>query len=92
MYFAICPVFIGGELLFSQITDPAMQAAYIALFQAGWFVESIWNQTLVIHMISTPKIPFIQSCASLALTLLAFTGIAVLTIIPCVGMECSEMP
>ncbi|MDR2941616.1 MAG: magnesium-translocating P-type ATPase, partial [Treponema sp.] len=81
MYFVICPAMCGG-LLFSQITDPAMQAYYIALFQAGWFVESMWSQTLVIHMIRTPKIPFIQSRASAPLTLLTFTGITVLTIIP----------
>ena len=51
-------------------------------FHAGWFVESMWSQTLVIHMIRTPKLPFIQSRASAPLTLLTFTGIAVLTIIP----------
>jgi Mg2+-importing ATPase len=84
MYFIICPAMCGG-LLFHQITDPAMQAYYIALFQAGWFVESMWSQTLVIHMIRTPKIPFIQSRASLPLTLLTFTGIAVLTAIPFTG-------
>ena len=38
--------------------------AYEAMFQAGWFVESMWSQTLVIHMIRTPKLPFIQSRAS----------------------------
>ena len=81
MYFVICPMMCGG-LLFHQITDPAMRAFYIALFQAGWFVESMWSQTLVIHMIRTPKIPFIQSRASLPLTLLTFAGIALLTVIP----------
>jgi Mg2+-importing ATPase len=81
MYFVICPSVCGG-LLFHQLTDPAMQALYIAVFQAGWFVESMWTQTLVIHMIRTPKIPFIQSRASATLTLLTFTGIAVLTAIP----------
>jgi len=81
MYFIICPAVCGG-LMFHQITDPATQALYIAVFQAGWFVESMWTQTLVIHMIRTPKIPFIQSRASAPLTLLTFTGIAVLTIIP----------
>lgn len=35
-----------------------------ALFQTGWFVESICTQTLIIHIIRTNKIPFIQSCAS----------------------------
>jgi Mg2+-importing ATPase len=81
MYFIICPAMCGG-LLFHQLTDPAMQALYIAVFQAGWFVESMWTQTLVIHMIRTPKIPFIQSRASVPLTLITFTGIAVLTAIP----------
>lgn len=81
MYFIICPAMTGG-LMFHQLTDPATQAYFIALFQAGWFVESMWSQTLVIHMIRTPKIPFIQSHASLSVTLLTFTGIAALTIIP----------
>jgi P-type Mg2+ transporter len=38
------------------------------LFQTGWFVESLMTQTLIIHVIRTNKIPFIQSRASLALT------------------------
>jgi Mg2+-importing ATPase len=81
MYFIICPAMTGGQL-FHQITDPTIQKYYIALFQSGWFIESMWSQTLVIHMIRTPKIPFIQSRASLPVMLLTFTGIAVLTIIP----------
>ena len=60
----------------------AMQARYIGLFQAGWFVESMWSQTLVIHMIRTPKLPFLQSRASASVALLTMTGIAVLTVIP----------
>jgi len=88
MYFIICPAMSGGQL-FHQLTDPAMQAYYIAVFQAGWFVESMWSQTLVIHMIRTPKIPFIQSRASLPVTLLTFTGIAVLTIIPFTALGAS---
>jgi P-type Mg2+ transporter len=35
-----------------------------ALFQTGWFVESLLTQTLIIHVIRTNKIPFIQSRAS----------------------------
>jgi len=88
MYFIICPAMCGGQL-FHQITDPAMQAYYMAVFQAGWFVESMWSQTLVIHMIRTPKIPFIQSHASMPVTLLTFAGIAALTIIPFTGFGAS---
>lgn len=81
MYFVICPMVCGGQL-FHQLSDPAMKALYIATFQAGWFIESMWSQTLVIHMIRTPKIPFIQSRASAPMVLLTFLGIAVLTVIP----------
>jgi Mg2+-importing ATPase len=35
-----------------------------ALFQTGWFVESLLTQTLIIHVIRTNKVPFIQSRAS----------------------------
>jgi len=84
MYFVICPAMCGG-LLYHQLSNPEMQALYIAVFQAGWFVESMWIQTLVIHMIRTPKIPFVQSNASASLTILTFVGIAVLTAIPFTG-------
>ena len=89
LYFVFCPLFVSGGVLFNDL--PAhfsgaelalMQAKYIGLFQAGWFVESMWSQTLVIHMIRTPKLPFLQSRASAPLTLLTMTGIAVLTLIP----------
>ena len=41
------------------------------LFQSGWFIESLLTQTLIVHMIRTAKVPFIQSRATwpvLALT------------------------
>jgi Mg2+-importing ATPase len=38
------------------------------VFQTGWFVESLMTQTLIIHVIRTNKIPFLQSRASWALT------------------------
>ena len=41
-----------------------------SLFQSGWFVESILSQTLIIHLIRTRRIPFIQSRAALPVTAL----------------------
>jgi len=41
-----------------------------ALFQTGWFVESLISQTLIVHIIRTNKIPFIQSTASLPVILM----------------------
>jgi len=40
-----------------------------ALFHTGWFVESLFTQTLIIHVIRTNKIPFLQSWASRPLIL-----------------------
>ena len=89
MYFVFCPLFVSHGVLYTDLAAhysgaqlAMMQMQYIGMFQAGWFVESMWSQTLVIHMIRTPKLPFIQSRASLPVTLLTMTGIAVLTIIP----------
>jgi len=48
-----------------------------ALFHTGWFVESLFTQTLIIHVIRTNKIPFIQSRASKALL---FTSLAIVAV------------
>jgi len=44
------------------------------LFQTGWFVESLLSQTLIVHIIRTGKIPFVESVASLPLTI---TGVVI---------------
>jgi Mg2+-importing ATPase len=52
-----------------------------ALFQTGWFVESLLTQTLIIHIIRTAKIPFFESRASVPLIttslIIAGVGIAI---------------
>jgi len=62
--------------LFSQpgTADPAY---YERLFHTGWFVESLLTQTLIVHIIRTRKIPFLQSLASPALI---FTTLLVMII------------
>lgn len=81
LYFVVCPAVTGG-LLFHQLTDPSMKALYTHVFQSGWFVESMWTQTLVIHMLRTPLAPFVKSRASAPLTLISFGGIAVVSALP----------
>ena len=67
--------------------------AVAGFFQCGWFMFGVISQTMVIHTIRTPKIPFIQDRASLQLTLstlavcvitllIGFTGIAPLFSLP----------
>lgn len=87
MFYIIGPQVVG--MPYSEITSPETRALFIAVFQAGWFVESMWSQTLVIHMIRTPKIPFLQSRASTSLTLLTFAAIIGLTVIPFTGFGAS---
>jgi Mg2+-importing ATPase len=53
----------------------ARHPAQAPLFQTGWFVESLLTQTLIIHVIRTNKIPFIQSRAAWPLTL---TSVAIM--------------
>ena len=48
-----------------------------SLFQTGWFVESLMTQTLIIHVIRTNKIPFLQSRASWPLTVTTLSIMAV---------------
>jgi P-type Mg2+ transporter len=55
----------------------ATTSADASLFQTGWFIESLLTQTLIIHVIRTNKLPFIQSRASWQLTL---TSLAVMAI------------
>lgn len=87
MFYIIGPQVVG--MPYSEIASPETRALFIAVFQAGWFVESMWSQTLVIHMIRTPKIPFLQSRASTSLTLLTFAAIIGLTVIPFTGFGAS---
>ena len=65
--------------LFDIMTFAVMWWAFAAssmgsqgLFQSGWFVESLLTQTLVVHLLRTPKLPFLQSAA--ALPLMAMTA------------------
>ena len=44
-----------------------------SLFQSGWFVEGLLSQTLVVHMLRTQRIPFLQSVAAPAV--LAMTAL-----------------
>ena len=51
------------------------------MFQSGWFVFGILSQTLIIHMIRTSKIPFIESKSSKQLLISTFTVVIITLII-----------
>lgn len=72
-----------GELLarFPHTDDPNRTYA-AALFSTGWFVESLMTQTLIIHIIRTNLLPFVQSRASWQLTLTTLLIMAVGAYLP----------
>lgn len=61
-----------------KCTSPEMQS----LFQSGWFIEGLLSQTLIVHMIRTRKIPFIQSRASLPVMITTFAIMAIGIVLP----------
>ncbi|WP_302979065.1 magnesium-translocating P-type ATPase [Bilophila wadsworthia] len=91
LYTYICPLVFGGAY---ETLGAGMQVAFVGLFQAGWFVESLWTQTLVLHMLRTPKVPFLRSRASWQVTGLTSLGILAGTCIPftTVGGALDMMP
>ena len=84
LYFVFCPSFTDG-LVYSQLIDVQQQNHYIALFQSGWFLESMWSQILILQMLRTKKLPFIKSNASKpvwCVILLGIGGFSLLTFTP----------
>ena len=78
LYYVLCPMLCGG-MTYLHLTDPALQLQYVALFQTGWFLESMWTQVLILHFLRTRKIPFLQSRPSFPVMCTTLTGIALFT-------------
>lgn len=57
LYFLVVPMILGHGYNHGAVDA----AAFIMVFQTGWFIESMWSQTMVVHMLRSPKLPFIQS-------------------------------
>jgi len=60
-----------------------------SLFQSGWFIEGLLSQTLIVHMIRTRKIPFIQSRASLPVIITTFAIMGIGIAIPFISIGVS---
>jgi Mg2+-importing ATPase len=71
LFFFKCYQYVRPDIL------PDMKVYYEKLFHTGWFVESILTQTMIVHIIRTRKIPFLQSAASPGLL---FTTLLVMVI------------
>lgn len=79
LFFVVCPAVAGGPFWGPASGDHLL---FVLAFQTGWCIESMWTQTLVVHMVRTAKIPFVQSRASGALMGAGLAGIALMTVLP----------
>lgn len=83
LFFVVCPAAVDSswpEL--AAAGDVAGMATFAALFQSGWFVESMWSQTLVVHMLRSPHLPSPRDHAAPALCVLTVLGLALVTWLP----------
>ena len=78
LYYVLCPMLCGG-MTYLHLADPALQLQYVALFQTGWFLESMWTQVLILHFLRTRKLPFLQSRPSAPVMCTTLAGIALFT-------------
>jgi Mg2+-importing ATPase len=73
MYFVICPLAFGGAGY--AALSGADQATFAALFQTGWFIESLATQMLVMHAVRSKHLPLIKTRASWQVTLFTALGL-----------------
>lgn len=78
LYFIVVPMILGH----GYVQGEADAAAFIMVFQTGWFIESMWSQTMVIHMLRSPKLPFIQSRPALSVVVTTIVGASFVTFLP----------
>lgn len=83
LFFGVCPFVFGGAY---HTLDPTKQLLFVGLFQTGWFVESLWTQTSIIHMLRSSKTPFVHTFPSKQLIFGTTFGIIVGTILPMTGL------
>lgn len=77
MFFIICPMIVGSS--YAETTNPAL---FLAVFQTGWFIESMWSQTMVIYMLRSPKLPFVQSKPAFSLVVTSLFAVFLVTVLP----------
>lgn len=76
LFFVLCPWLCGGR--FGMLNSDA-QVQFITLFQTGWFLESMWTQVLILHLLRTRKTPILQSKPSAAVMWVTILGILLFT-------------
>ena len=77
MFFLIGPMITGTS--YFESVNPAY---FLMVFQTGWFIQSMWSQTMVIYMLRSPKLPFVQSLPAFSLVVTSLFAVFAVTILP----------
>ena len=77
IFFGIAPMITGSS--YAESTNPAF---FLMVFQTGWFIQSMWTQTMVIYMLRSPKLPFIQSKPAFSLLVTSLFALFIVTVLP----------
>ena len=78
LLFILCPGICGNSF---DLLDMQGQALFVSVFQTGWFLESMWTQVLILHLLRTKHIPFVQSRASKPVQIVTVIGIILFTLL-----------
>lgn len=84
LYFIFCPTVCGGDFL--SLADIQSKLYFISVFQTGWFLESLWTQILILHLLRTKKLPFIKSRPAAPVLLVTVAGLFILTALTFTGL------
>ncbi len=80
LFFILCPG-ICGDSFSALLETNSSRSDFISLFQTGWFLESMWTQVLILHLLRTKKIPFFQSRPSIPVMTVTTLGILFFTVL-----------
>lgn len=76
----LCPAVAGGR--FPELHGDGSRLLFVAAFQTGWFVVSMWTQITALHMLRTERVPFIGSRASVPLVCTSLAALTIATALP----------
>lgn len=69
LFWIICPQYSVGN-----------QPEFVAMFQTGWFLESMWTQVLILHLLRTRKVPFAGSKPAASVVTVTLLGVVLFTL------------
>ena len=78
LYFILCPYLCGGSF---NTLDIVEQLHFMAIFQTGWFLESMWTQILILYLLRSEEIKLFKSKPSKPVWIVTIFGIIAFTLL-----------